>query len=266
MKSATCLRALVGMFFCAAALVGPASISQAGFIQNYGNVDDIPPGTIMYQNVTESTVTDNNALYGPPEVQGNTMDFDPAAFGAFGANGTIDFTDGFLSFRMMAIPGTAIQGFAVNEGGAFTTFGGGPTWVQAGLLAIVKIFEVDGVALNTPLTLPTFTANFNHSVADGQAVLQPWSLNMPINLVAALVNNGIPFTRGVTKLEVAVDNGLLANSAAPNDGAPGGIAFIDKKDFQIITRIPDQNEIPEPATLVLVALAAAGFAGLRARR
>lgn len=259
MKSATCLRALVGMFFCAAALAGMASSSQAAFIMNYGNVDDIPPGTIMYQNVTESTVTDNNSLYGAPDVQGNTMDFDPAAFGAFATGGN-DFTDGFLSFRMMAIPGTAIQGFAINEGGAYTTFGTGPTWVQAGLLAIVKIFEVDGIALGTPLTLPTFTANFNHSVADGSAVLQPWSLNMPINLAAALVNNGIPFTRGVTKVEVAVDNGLLANAAV------GGIAFIDKKDFQIITRIPDQNEIPEPATLVMVALAAAGFAGLRARR
>ncbi len=260
MKSATCLCALIGMFFCAAALVGMASTSQAAFIQNYGDVDDIPPGTIMYLDVEESTVTDNNALYGPPDVQGNTMDFDPAAFGAFAANGANDFTDGFLSFRMMAIPGAAIQGFAINEGGAYTTFGAGPTWVQAGLLAIVKIFEVDGIPLGTPLTLPTFTANFNHSVADGQATLQPWSLNMPINLAAALAANGIPFQRGVTKVEVAVDNGLLANAAV------GGIAFIDKKDFQIITRIPDQNEIPEPATLVLVALAAAGFAGLRARR
>ncbi len=247
-------------FILKASLAGLGIILYAGaahatmFTTNYG---DFAATTVSYNQVTESSGTDANALYYAPTIAGDTLNFDPI-FTAFasGAGGT-DTTDGQLGFDINADPGNFINKLMFSERGDFSLSGfSNDAYADVSASFFVEILEVDGVALAQPInasTSMTFDPNANGSflLSVGGVPLYDgiWSGDMAIDIEALLVLNGIPFINGATKLHMELDNTLTALSQA------GTSAYIAKKDFQGFS----VTAIPEPATLGLVAIFSAGF-------
>jgi hypothetical protein len=86
-----------------------------------------------------------------------------------------------------------------------------------------------------------------------------------ITLDNALTTAGVPFVYGATKVNLTVNNRLLAAT-----GVVGSLSIIDKKDFDITVTTgegPDRpgGDIPEPATVVLMLCGASLALGLRRR-
>ena len=238
--------ALAAGFVLSLAVVGESSAQIP-----YGDFSDVPPGTVMYTDVTESSSTDPvpPALYGAPSITGNLLDFDPLAFGANSAGGGFDITDGQLNFGVMATQGNSIDVLYISEGGDFSFSGLTPdagTFLSVSVLTTVNILEVDGVALVTPIevsqvdTLVTDYITVGNPPATG---LNLWSLDYTIDL-ASEVNGSI------TKIEVVVDNQLSTTTTAGNQ------AFVSKKDFNV--------NVPEPTSLALLGLG--GLLVMRRRR
>lgn len=224
-----------------------ASLVMAGdsaALINYGDYSDIPPGTVMYLDVTESSSTDPvpPPLYGTPSINGNLLDFDPLAFGANSSNGASDITDGQLNFTMMADPGTSIDELIVSEGGDFSFSGLTPdagTFVVASVATTVTILEVDGVTLVTPIEIFQTDVFFTDYLTVGNPPatgLNQWSLDYTVDILGALDNPLL----GATKVEVVIDNQLSTTTTQ------GNLAFISKKDFNL--------NIPEPSSLALLGL------------
>ena len=215
---------------------------------NYGDLDDIPPGDVMYTQVTESSGTDPVPLYGAPTVTVNAMDFNPAGFTANAAGGGADITDGQMNFGLMSVPGRAMASINLSESGDFTLFGAGTaaTSTGAGLFMQATITEVDGNAIS-PIVVSASTSKSWDLVAN-PGLSQGWDLSASIDLEQALVDAGLNYSLGVTKADVFLNNTLLAISE------PGTVAFIAKKDFVV-----DVPTVPEPTTAVMAFMALAGL-------
>lgn len=248
-------------FACAIAYL--AAPVQAAIM--YGDFDDYPPGVVMYTDVTESSSTDlvPPPLYGAPDISGNELDFDPTGFGANAANGTppADITDGQLNFGFMTLPGTGMNSLFISEGGDYSLLNGGTaaTSVQASMLVSVEISHVDGVALDSPLTvqgLSTFSADAASSPGPNF-----WNNTLFVDFGPTLLNAGYGPESLATKGEVVINNQLAAFSETD----PNTIAFIAKKDFKIIPggELDDDDVIPEPASAMLAVL---GLTAVAARR
>jgi hypothetical protein len=225
--------------------------------------------TVIYSvdathSVTESSVTDGVPLFGAPSLSGDSIDFNPAGFGSFAQNGALDVTDGQLTFMVTAKPGQAIKNIKFNEAGIVTLLGigGAATSASDKLSVFINIQAVDGVGINSINLTPTdffpqpiFTpkGSFNLAV-DGPLNTAPWSGYLLADLQQVLVNKGIKFTTGITKISVNLDNQLMTTSERNTQ------ALIDKKDFFIVT-----VNSPEPSSCVLALLAMLG-AALFARR
>lgn len=259
---------------CAALLFAlPMSSLAVGSTITYNG--PFPGATVVYgpvlnafdQGVTENSLTDPVPLFGAPSVTGDSIDFNPTGFGAFGAGGGGDVTDGQLVFKVQAKPNFAINNISFGEAGITTLAGVGTNITHTDVSAVgnIDIYEVDGVRINkisiplnlvfTPLTATGNQGTFQ-LVADaglGLASL-PWSGSQVIDIKQALINAGIPFGKGATLIGVDLDNSLVAQSEA------GSLALIDKKDFGGVSITI--NRIPEPTALVLAAL---GFMGLLGR-
>lgn len=212
----------------------------------YGDLSDIPPGTVSYLDVTESSSTDPvpPALYGAPSINGNLLDFDPIAFGSNSADGGgLDITDGQLNFTVEAEPGTSINTLLVSEGGDFSFSGVTPdagTFLSVSVATTVTILEVDGLTLVTPIEImqtDTFVTDYLTIGNPPSTGLNFWSLDYNIDVLGAIP--GSP-TLGATKIEVVIDNQLLTTATDDNQ------AFISKKDFNI--------NIPEPTSLALLSM------------
>lgn len=225
---------------------------------NYG---DFAGQTVSFLQVTESAISAGDAtpLFGAPEVIGDQLDFDPQGFSAVGINGSSDVTAGQLNFTLMSKFGRAITELAVAEGGDYTLFGNGTAATNVGFsisVPMVTVLEVDRIPIS-PVAL-------NPSAASGGAALPgnlgtaTWSLSSVYDMNAALTAAGVPFVWGATKVEVAVQDMLSANSE------PGTIAAIAKKDFVVINA--STVAIPEPTTPLLLALLGGGCHCLRRRR
>lgn len=216
---------------------------------NYGDFSDIPPGAVMYLDVTESSGTDATPLFGGPTITGDTLDFNPKGFVAFAGSGGSDITDGQLNFSIESFPGTGISSIMFRESGDYSLLGTGSaaTMVSGGISVRVEIIEVDGVALPSPIDVVA-NASISANLVSGPATLSPWSLGLFVDLGPALTN--IPHNLGVTKANVVLDNLLAAISETSST------ALIAKKDFKIIPTI-EGNPIPEPASLALFTLGAA---------
>lgn len=227
----------------------------------YGNASDIPPGVVLYTNVTESSTTElvPPARFGAPTVSVNTLDFDPVSFGANATSGAADITDGQLNFGIKTLPGTGLTSLLFTEGGDYSLVGAGTaaTQVIAGVSARVTIQAVDGIMLATPIVV-FGSSSVDYDLAANAGVLQGWNNGLLVEFGPALVLAGIDFESGVTMAEVAVDDQLIAISQ------PTSIAFIAKKDF-VVTPGGDleTNEIPEPTSALIGVLALAGFATCR---
>ncbi|MBT8045729.1 MAG: PEP-CTERM sorting domain-containing protein, partial [Pontiella sp.] len=179
-------------------------------------------------------------------------------FSAFasGAGGT-DTTDGQLGFDIHSDPGNFINKLMFSERGDFSLSGfSNDAYADVSASFFVEILEVDGVALPQPLnasTAMTFNPNANGSflLSAGGVPLYDgiWSGDMMIDIEDLLVQNGITFVNGATKIHMELDNTLTALSQA------GTSAYIAKKDFQGFS----VTAIPEPATLGLVSIFSAGL-------
>ena len=117
-----------------------------------------PGATVVYgpvlnafdQGVSESSVTDPVPLFGPPSVTGDSIDFNPTGFGAFGAGGGGDVTDGQLVFKVQAKPNFGINNITFGEAGITTLAGVGTNLTHTDVSAVgnIDIYEVDGVLIN----------------------------------------------------------------------------------------------------------------------
>jgi PEP-CTERM motif len=205
-------------------------------------------------------------LFGPPTISGDSMDFNPAGFGVFAQNGLMDFSDGQLTFMVSAKPGQAVKNIKFKEAGVVTLVGLGGLGTKASdsLPVHIDIVEIDGVPVTKiPLdtgngTLPptAFSPKGSFNMAtDGALNAAPWSGSLFADLDQVLINKGIHFTRGVTKISVNLDNQLLAMSQS------GTTAFMDKKDFFTVT-----SNSPEPASCVLALMGVAGIGFFVRRR
>ena len=254
-------------FFCGAIiLIGLMShVAQCATI-NYP--DPVPNGnTVFYTSVSETSLTDPVPLFGAPHVSGDSIDFNPAGFGAFAAGGGNDLTDGQLLFNVTAKQGFGIANINFAEAGITTLSGVGTdvTHTDVSATGRVDITEVDGAGINTisiPIDLkflPNADGTFELITDAGLGLSSlPWTGSQLVDIQGALVSHGIPFVKGATKISVDLDNGLIAQSEL------GTLALIDKKDFGGLAVTVNMGSGggpngPEPTSLVLAAL---GFAGM----
>ena len=228
-------------------------------IINHGDFSDVPPGTVMYLDVTESSGTDPlpPALYGAPSVTGDLLDFDPVGFVSTVTGGPLDVTDGQLNFTVMSLPGHGFDSFSILESGdySFSGTGGVGTFASASLSLRVEVLEIDNVPVTTPIIL-TDLASFSSDLASEGGTstgLLDWSLLGHVDISGYLGGA----TLGVTKADVVVNNQLVTDSEADS------LSFIAKKDFKVLPDLPD-GKIPEPTTLAL-AMIGACLAGRRRR-
>ncbi|MFK7789173.1 MAG: PEP-CTERM sorting domain-containing protein [Phycisphaeraceae bacterium] len=240
----------------AALALSSAAAFNSEAVINYGDYSDIPPGTITYTGVTESSGTNAlpPALYGAPDINGDLLDFDPLAFTAQSAGaGGFDLTDGQLNFTMTAEPGEAINSLIVSEGGDYSFSGVTPdagTFLSVSVATTINILAVDGDTLGLPIEIfqtDTFVIDYA-SVGNAPSTgLNLWSLDYTVDILGALNS---PFQLGATEIEVVIDNQLTTTTTAGNQ------AFVSKKDFNV--------NVPEPTSLALIGLG--GLLMVRRRR
>ncbi len=235
--------------------------AAAGTI-NYGDFSDIPPGSVMYLDVTESSssVPIPPERYGAPSIFGDNLDFDPSNFGAVavGALPGADLVEAQLNFDFMAVNGTGLDSLLISEGGDFTLAGTGTsgTNVNAGLFAQVDITHVDGVQLANSITV-VGSAQFTADLAANPGLNQAWTHSLLLDFGPALTNAGFdPSINFATKGDVVINNTLVAIS----ESNPDTVAQITKKEFDI-----NPGVIPEPTSLALIA-AGTLLIGTRRRR
>jgi len=249
---------------CAVAVVLLTSFVARAATISYGNGPVIPPG-LQFVNIQESSSTDAVPLFGAPASYFPVgIDFNPVSFGASGTTGAGDFTDGQLNFgangTFTPSVKVAINQISVAESGDFTLFGTGTnaTQVAAGASIHVTVTEIDGVALTLPIVLTPVSQSVPSNLIANPGTLQQWSLSATLNIAAQLTALAVPYTYGATKIDVVIDDNLLALSQA-NTGA-----FIAKKDFKINT-VNNVVIVPEPVQMSVLALGAAGFLVRRRR-
>jgi PEP-CTERM motif len=254
LKSSTSLTMALAVVLAIAA----GQVSYAATI-SYGNFG--PTGGVMFNDVKESSGTDAVPLFGPPEVFPIGMDFDPTGFVATASGGNEDITDGQLNFTVMG-SGSGAGSIAIGEirffeAGDYTLSGVGTnlTQVMAGLSARATVTQIDGVNV-APIDLTQSSASVGFNLAANPGIVRPWTLGLSFDVAAQLRALGRPFAVGATKVEVVIDNQLIALSQ------PESLAFIAKKEFRVDI---DRDFIPEPSTFVLLGLALSGW-GLVARR
>lgn len=259
------LLAGVGLFFSVFSLALCERAQSASI--NYGS----HMGTaVTYVDVTEASATDPVPLYGAPTVAGNSIDFNPVLFNALSQfGGNPDLTDGQLTFMVVAKPGFAVQGINFAESGVTNVVGNGTnnTYTHVSAVGNVDIVEVDGVGIdeiNVPINLlfmhtPPASSNPVGTWllgTDGPALGVPWDGFQGISLTGVLDDHMVPYNFGVTKINVNLNNSLIAQSEE------GTIAFIDKKDFGGLSITV---MVPEPCSMFL-SMAGLGLIGLVVRR
>ncbi len=237
------------------------------------NGTDVWYGGIRESN-TEGPGTDAIELFGAPvSVTNNAISFSPQNFEARSdlANTGASIVDGQLTFMVVAKPGAVIDNFKFTEAGD-TTLAGLPsadfavTTVTASLF--VNIVEIDGVGV-APILL---TDSMAFTPSDGDYVLTQdgslitytynaiWSGSSTFDINQKLIDEGVSFINGATKINVTLDNTLTASSEN------GSSAFIKKKDaggVTIVTNVPDL--VPEPTTAIMLLLACLPFATSKQR-
>jgi hypothetical protein len=228
----------------------PTSADAASI--SYANTVDPATGT-TFTEIKESSGTDAVPLYGPPTAFTTGLDFEPSSFVAVSTGGGVDFTDGQLNFTITSP--LAINSLSLFEAGGYSLVGAGTpaTSVFAGALMLAKVTHIEGVDV-PDINLAPSNASFSDSLP-GTTVLAPWSLGVTIDVAAQLAGLGFPANQDATRIEVVINNQLIAIS----EEASG--AIIDKKEFTLTADV----DVPEPGTAILMALAV-GLLAVASRR
>lgn len=252
--------ALVSLTFAATAARDAAAASI-----NYG---DFSGTTVMYLDVTESSITDPVPLYGDPQLVGNSLIFRPTDFGSTSTGASSDMTDGQLSTTIMSTPNDVIHTIHIEESGDFLLAGSSNAFAMAMIMAPVnvRVTHIDGQEIMGPMPQAQIplTLLHNGSPTDGIFTLDDegagpglWSGSLTIDIDALIQQAGL--SGHATKVLFSMDNKLATASEA------GTVADIHKKDLALMLTT---NPIPEPSTLVLCGIGAVvlGGAGWRRRR
>ncbi len=236
------------VFQCGAVLglTGLLAATAAAQI-NYG---DFSGSTVDFVSVTEDSATDAPPLFGPPNVSGDTLDFDPD-FLSQSAAGSLDSTIGTLALAIEAKPGFAVEAFELRESGNFSLTGVGTSDTSATVSTpvFIDVTEIDGVSVS-PISLSAnmvFTMGGSYNLADdGPGTNLPWSGALDVDVDQLLSSEGIVFATGATRVEVILNNILATTSEADS------FAEIVKEDFKITI-------VPEPSSLALLGLLGLAF-------
>jgi hypothetical protein len=237
---------------CVCAIAFLLARSADAALINYGSFT-LPAAGISSNNVAESSATDAVPLFGPPAPFVVGLDFDPAGFVASATGGASDITDGQLNFTVAGVSSptgsVAVNSITLFEAGDYSMTGAGTpaTQVLAGVITRVTVTEVDGVAVS-PFSLFPVSASVGFNLVANPGIVQPWSLGTTINIASQLPGFGFGPGAGATRVEVVIDNNLLALSQT------GSIAHIAKKDFRLEVNSVIRGTIPEPTTAALLSV------------
>jgi hypothetical protein len=248
------LRASASLSLALVLVLGASSLCDAATI-SYGNFG--PVDGVMFNDVEESSGTDTVPLFGPPDTFSIGLDFDPQGFVSSASGGNEDITDGQVNFTLMGNAQVGIDTIRLTEFGDYslTGVGTGATQALAGAIMRATVTQIDGVNV-APIDLTPVNASVGFNLAANPGIVQPWSLNLALNVDAQLTSLGRQFRIGATKIEVNINNQLQTLSQVDSQ------AFIAKKEFRVGI---DRNFIPEPSTFMLLGIALGGC-GLFSRR
>lgn len=251
LKSTASLRSAAAL----AIVCGLASPGWGASI-SYPTLGPIGPG-YSFTNITESSGTDAVPLYGAPAAFIIGLNFAPSNFNASSAGG-VDLTDGQLNYTVVAGPGApGIPQVSFAEGGTFSLGGTGTaaTSVSAGAVIHASVTEINGVSI-APIILASASSTATYDLIANPGAAQPWSLSATVNIAAQLAGLGYGPGQVATRVDVVIDNSLLAVSETL------ATASISKSDFGVTLTIPE----PACLSLVGIALAACGCVRRASRR
>jgi uncharacterized protein (TIGR03382 family) len=231
--------------FFAGGLLAISSAALAAPI-NYGAFSG---NTVQFLSVSEDSPTDPTPLFGTPTVTGDSIGFNPTQFGSFSSNGGSDITDGTLQMDIRANSGFSIPFFNISERGDYSLIvrnAGGTASASVGLALFIRISEVNGAALSTPVTFSgngTFTPSGGSFTLSGigTQLLQTFNGNISVDLNQLLANAGV--TGSATRIQVSLNNVLTTVTTA------GARASIQKKQFDGVS-----ITIPTPGAAALVGM------------
>ncbi|MCO5051082.1 MAG: hypothetical protein M9920_02115 [Verrucomicrobiae bacterium] len=239
-------------------VVGPTSSKAATY--SYG---DFFGSSVIFQGVTESSITDVGPLFGAPILAGDTLDFNPQNFAAFSQGGGVDLTDGQLNFLIKATEGNSISQLRFYEAGDFSLAGTGTgnTKVAVATSFFFDILSVDGISIN-PISLTASmvfapNANGQFDLISNSGIGLFWSGGINFDINAALDANSISYTSGATEVRVNLDNTLLAMSES------GSVAYIAKKGFD---GMGFTVSVPEPSSMTIALLGMLALFGCGKRK
>ena len=243
-----------------AALLLSASADAAPI--NYGDFSDVPPGSVMYLDVTETANSpgDTEPLFGAPTVLADTIDFmpDPARFGADNSTGEADQTQGLLRFGLSGDRVAAITRLDIGGSGMYDLIGPGSATVEYEVaLVSATVSEVDGMPVSSPVVLPNASRSGKDELIDGEGEedATPWNLSLSYDVSAALAASGVSFDSGATSMVIELELTLAASGDTVATGAIGADGFFVRSTTEMV---------PEPASASL--LGALGVARLIRRR
>jgi hypothetical protein len=226
---------------------------------DYGNFN----GTnVNYLQVTESSTTNSNALYGAPTVTANAIEFGPNSFAATSSGGAApQTTQGDLTTTLSADPNIQIQALQFAEEGDYTLEGTGTSATAVSVTApvTITILQVNGVPI-TPIVSNTnlvFSPSSSYSLPTNEGAGVSYTGGAMVNLSTLVFDAG--YTGQATEVSWDLDNTLTASSEA------GTVALIAKKAVSGSVMVEPVLFVPEPASLALFALALPLLAARRGR-
>lgn len=228
---------------------------------------DVMGDDFAFTNISEDSPSgDPLPLYNQPIVfedgaGTDQLEFFPTAeFSALSTDGGVDFTDGKLRLTITAKGNNTISSILFEESGLAKLFkqpsGSDDPFASISALIDIDIVEASGSPI-MPVELPGLMLDIDPSdgkylhsdVAVGPAFDVSWDGSLSVDIGEIVAN--------ATQVNLTIDNSLLGSTADL-----GSLAFVDKKDFQIIV----SSSVPEPSLLTLGALGALAIARRIRRR
>jgi hypothetical protein len=204
-------------------------------------------------------------LFGGPSISGNSLEFSPTAFGAYGVYGSSQYTNSTLNMLITGTGQNAISQIILSEYGDYTLVGShGTANTYASVVAplTVTVYQVDGQTI-TPFVYNTTNMDFTPSGGvfslpgqKGSGV--SWTGSVTLDVTGLLRDNG--YQGYATEVALTWENDLTAQSQA------GTISYIESKDAggTGITIVP--GVVPEPVTFLGVLIGISGLATYVRRR